>query len=444
MAAEPSSDPRRISQIYRPNGEDNEIVVYAGDLDVDANGTRAIAQGQLELRLFPQASFVARFSGPPSKVGPHLVFDHDATVSVPQGRPLTPPTRSSLPTKPEKGSWIQANVRVSHLDAGDLRSAVRFVVHVSRSVQMPEGLVPLRLPDGTRQGQIPFQLPDWSLVLAPVEGSSNDADFGAVVEAIPTSLPIDSSAVDELCRRLYLLLGFVSSGEVGIAAVCGLDDEAEIVWASWVSPRLQSQKGTASWCTGQLVAPALPVVADGFVRVARDRSVEAIVDRAINHLLAADAPGVVLDLRVPIACSGLEVLSWAVLRRNGWVSQGTFRQMTAAAALRLLAAWADIDADLPDSLPALIARRGRLGQRDLGGPELLYEVRNAVVHPPKSIDDPEWPSTEELFECWQLSTWYLQLALLRLLDYDGAYWSRLRLGRSVLDVEPVPWARADD
>lgn len=302
----------------------------------------------------------------------------------------------------------------------------------------------MRLSDGTRQGQVAFRLPGWNLVLAPVERPVGDADFGATIEATPLSTPVYASAVDELCRRLYLLLSFVSSGEVGVASVCGLGDDGTIVWTSSVSPRLQTQRGTASWCTDYLAAAAIPVLADGFARLAEDRSLEAIVDRAINHLLAVDSHGVVLDLRVPIACSGLEVLSWAVLRRNGWVSQDTFRQMAAAGAVRLLAAWADIDAELPDSLPALLARRGRLGQRDFGGPEVLFNVRNAVVHPPKSIDDPEWPSTDELFECWQLSTWYLQLALLRLLGYDGAYWSRLRLGRSVMDVEPVPWAREDD
>lgn len=442
MAAEPSSDPRRISQIYRPNGDDNEIVVYAGDLEVEINGTRGVAPGQLELRLFPQASLMARFSGPPSKVSPRLVFDHDAAVFVAQGRSLTPPTRSSLPTKPDGGSWVQANIHVSHLDAGDPRSAAHFLVHVSQSFQTPKALTPVSLSDGTRQGQLTFQLPGWILVLAPVERPSDHSDFGAVIEATPTSTPVDASDIDELCRRLYLLLSFVSSSEVGIAAVCGLDDAGEIVWASWVSPRLQPQRGSASWCTDQLVATGLPVLADGFARVAREKALEVVVDRAINHLLSADSPGVVLDIRVPIACSGLEVLSWAVLRRNGWVSQDTFRQMTAAAALRLLAAWSGIDTDLPDSLPALIARRRRLGQRDLGGPEVLYNVRNAVVHPPKSINDPEWPEIDELFESWQLSTWYLQLALLRLLDYHGPYWSRLRLGRSVMDVEPVPWASA--
>lgn len=82
----------------------------------------------------------------------------------------------------------------------------------------------------------------------------------------------------------------------------------------------------------------------------------------------------------------------------------------------------------------------RRGQPGWAGPELVFNVRNRLVHPPKRVEDPEWPSDEEREEVWQLSTWFLQMAILRLLDYQGEYWSRLRLGRSGMDTEPVPWA----
>jgi hypothetical protein len=439
MATEGSLRRKPIPQIYSPNGDEDEIVVYVGDLDVETSRTRITAPGQLELRLFPRASFVARFSGPPDRVSPRLVFEHDATVAVPQGRPLTPPSRSSLPSDPGGRSWIEIHFPVSHLEAGDPRSAVRFVVHLSQSFQQPEMLRPVELSDGASQCQVVFSLPGWNLVLAPIAEPNGDGDFGAVVEATPLSSPVDATAIEELKHRLFFILSLISSREVGIGPICGLSQEEEIVWAAWGSPVLRPQKSIATWCPGHLVAPALPLVADGYAQVVEDRALQAVVDRAINHLLSADSPEV-LDVRVPVACSGLEVLSWAVLRRQGWIAQDTFRQMNAGAALRLLIAWSGIDADLPGSLPALIARRKRLGQRGDGGPEVLFNVRNAVIHPPRSLDAPDWPSVDELFESWQLATWYLQLVVLRVLGYEGEYWSRLRLGRSVMDVEPVPWA----
>jgi hypothetical protein len=48
--------------------------------------------------------------------------------------------------------------------------------------------------------------------------------------------------------------------------------------------------------------------------------------------------------------------------------------------------------------------------------ELSINVRNKVVHPPNNIRSVEWPSGDELFEAWQLATWYLELGILRLLE----------------------------
>lgn len=50
------------------------------------------------------------------------------------------------------------------------------------------------------------------------------------------------------------------------------------------------------------------------------------------------------------------------------------------------------------------------------------------------------PSPSELLEAWQLATWYLELTILRLIDYRGPYASRLVLGKRENETEPVPWA----
>ena len=68
----------------------------------------------------------------------------------------------------------------------------------------------------------------------------------------------------------------------------------------------------------------------------------------------------------------------------------------------------------PDHFTALIARRDRLQQTEWETPELLFDVRNKVIHPPRRLSDPEWPNSDEMIESWQFATWALQLVLLRL------------------------------
>ena len=98
-----------------------------------------------------------------------------------------------------------------------------------------------------------------------------------------------------------------------------------------------------------------------------------------------------------------------------------------------------IPVEVPSNLGHLERRLKSIGSRDWAGPELIFNVRNELVHPPRKLDHPEWPDPDVLLEAWQLSTWYLELALLHTLGYNGKYWSRLKLGRNVYDIEPVPW-----
>lgn len=182
-------------------------------------------------------------------------------------------------------------------------------------------------------------------------------------------------------------------------------------------------------------------MAKGYAPLIADRALVDVFERAVEALLFADS-GEMLDVRIPIACIGIELLAWAVLPRWAGVDEAEADELKAGPAARLLLEWAGIPTEIPDELPALAARRDALRQRGWGGPEILFNVRNRLVHPPKSRDDPEWPDHDVMVEAWQLATWYLQLAILRLLDYHGQYRTVLVFGGSEARSEPVPWAEA--
>ncbi len=432
-----SRPPRRLRRIYAPPGPDG-IVVYAGDLEVDGEGRRQRVRGQLELHLFPDVWFGAHLKGSMKELGPVSLFsDRELTVDIPQGASLAPPSGTILPREVPPGNSADIWEKISDLTAGDLAGAKRFVVHYAG------GLKPLfRVLDpvagGGSQGQIAFTLPGWSLRLATVD-SSGAEDFSGVIEARPVQPEVSADLIRMLQRRLFAVLGLIAGREVAIGPICGLDADELVVWANWGSPRLRRGKGAAAWCPPQLVPEALPAVAAGYTKACADPAQELILERAINILMAADS-GEVLDVRIPVATSGLELLAWAVLRREEGMSKKAFEGLRAGGAFALLCDWAGIPRTIPESLPHLAARLERIGDPSWGGPEIVFNVRNRLVHPPSSHRDPEWPSQGELADSWQLATWYLQMAVLRLLGYAGGHWSRLRLGRSSMDIEPVPWS----
>jgi hypothetical protein len=256
------------------------------------------------------------------------------------------------------------------------------------------------------------------------------------------SRPARLPDVEKLHRRLFFLLSLIASREVGVGPVCGVDGAEGVIWLDCGPLRVRPGPPGVRWCPNVRVSSALPKLAEGFAAVSADEAMERVLHRAINHLLAASGQEV-LDVRIPVACAGLELLGWAILQRQDWLGTDALSKLSAGTITRLLLQWASVPVAIPDHFTALAARRSRISQASWAAPEVLFNVRNALVHPPKRLDEPEWPSSDELVESWQLATWYLELVLLRLLEYDGDYWSRLRLNRSANEVEPVPWARRD-
>lgn len=215
-----------------------------------------------------------------------------------------------------------------------------------------------------------------------------------------------------------MLLRFIAGGGITIGPRIGLDSSDEIVWAWWGSGRMESSG--LRWCPDKLVNWAMPKIADGITTLMADQGLDICVDRAISLLLATNENGV-LDTKIPIACSGLELLAWAILQHKQGLTRNDLDGMSAGASVRRLLEWAGVDTALPSDHTALAARLARVGQADWAGPDVVFNVRNALVHPPKRLTDPEWPAWTELVEAWQLCTWYLEVALLRVLDYEGEY-----------------------
>ncbi|UJA20186.1 hypothetical protein HJD18_08130 [Thermoleophilia bacterium SCSIO 60948] len=432
------SEPAPIHPIYRREPGEDRIVLYVGDLEVGDEANPQRVPGQVELSLFPKTELVAKVEGPTSTVGAMMLATEDgfARIRVPRGVEPEPPGSERFEAAPrERGrGWFRSERALEPMAAGDIADARRFVIHLTGALQA-------RIRTGVSQGQIAFSLDGWELrfALTVHEEYLDDRDFGAVIEAVPPTELVVENEVDRLTDRLFHVLSLVANREVGVGPVCGLDVTGRVVWAEWGPPRARSGRTTLGWCPPHLVPQALPEVAARYERELVTRSWELIVERAINVLCFCDGSEV-LDVRIPMACSGIELLSWGVLRREGLADQQTIGKITAAAAARLLVGWAGLPLEIPAGFDALERRARASGKRDVGGPEILFDVRNSLIHPPKSIDDPEWPDGEELFEAWKLGTWYLELLILRVLGYRGSYWSRLEIARSDMETETVPWA----
>jgi hypothetical protein len=434
---------RNIDPVYRPS-DDGAIVVYAGDLQLAIGADKHVLPGNLELRLSPRPEFSAHVASSAPYLVAHAWDSHRMTIALPAGAALDLPT-DRVPTARPEGAvpWANVSIPITRMTTGELRLAERLLLHVSGPLS--RWPLPSRETGSSEQAQskLRWSLSGWDLRLAEASGPKAVDDFSFVVEATPHDVPLDLDATERLVDQVFLLLSLIAGQEIGTGPVVGVDAAGRVVWADWYAPRFRPEQSAWRWCPRDQVNQALPALATGLSSLVDDRALLQVVDRAGRHLLAANGPEV-LDVRIPVACSGIELLGWAVLQRQQWLTRDGLGRLPAAGRVRLLLQWAGIPVELPTQFDALAARRGRLGQPDFAGPEVLFDVRNNLVHPPRRIEEPEWPHHDELLEAWQLATWYLELAVIRLLGYEGEYVSRLRLGGWDLDTETVPWSTSRD
>ena len=360
-------------------------------------------------------------------------------VTLPPGASLKVPTASAVPNRDGRPSWTTADLIVNEVQAGDVASAHTFIIHVVRSLG-PGVYWPRRPVTGGTQNQISFSLPGWDLTIE-ADTDGRPSGFAHIIEATPTRRPVTAEDVEHLGYRLFILLSFLRGSEIGIGPIVGLGADSGIVWARWTPPRAKQTGGRHRWCWPGLVPVALPALASGMSTLAAERGLEIAVLRATELLLTANdaSGGLPLDVRIPVVASGLELMAWSVLQHCGWLTSHTAnsRQLQARARLRLLLKWAGVPTELPHGFSAL--RRRALEQREPEGPELVFWLRNRLVHPPKSATDPDWPKGDEMIEGLTLALWYLELSILRVLGYQGEYVSRLVQRGWEGDTTKVPW-----
>lgn len=437
-----STPGRPVSWSYG-RSQDGLIRLYAGDLLVrDQEVTRHV-RGDVTLRMGPRPALRAHFAGEEPWLIELARRGDWPTVEIPPGSDLQPPSASAVLARPRSaGTWANLDPRLNQLIAGNLKLVDHLVLYVvGRITDWP--LPQVETNEGN-QGQVLFSLPGWDLRLAVIDQLASEIEFSYAIEALPHSKNVGHPEVQVLIRRVQLLLTFLTSGNASLGPKCGIDLEGRIVWVDWGAPFSVLDRGGVRWCTDKIALEALPALAGGLANAAEDPGLEACVDRAVSLLIAANEPGSVLDVKIPIACSGLELLAWSVLQHREWLSSDALGKLSAASCVRLLLRWANIPTGVPPSLAALSRRQRSLGATDNAAPELAFFVRNRVVHPPKKLTDPEWPSPDELFESWLLSTWFLELLLLRILSYDGEYSSRLQTSGWTSDTELVPWSCRQD
>ena len=257
---------------------------------------------------------------------------------------------------------------------------------------------------------------------------------------------IDASAfsveqAEDILESLRLFLSFARGAACSLPIQWGRGVDGEIVWRQFGSPIVDGwRRRYFSWFAknhGEILADLF----DPFCRVHKDQKLHEPLVLALHWYSHCNTNSSDLEGSLVLGMAALELLgALVVVARNGSMTARQYdEKLRGAKKLQELLSALKVQADIPKRYEALIAFARNNGNWDAC--KALAKLRNGFVHAKEKNRRIVFGSDGRAatVDACQLSLWYQELALLRVLDYRGSYTNRTTASW-VGQVEPVPWS----
>jgi len=247
-----------------------------------------------------------------------------------------------------------------------------------------------------------------------------------------------SQAEDFLCC-LNFFYAFLSGHWSGPILSAGLGKTSQL-WERMGSWMLTASAKPRSWFPETSPLSVEPLLG-AFRHLWLDQLWGQALRMTIHWYVHANAEASVTENAIVAAFIPLELLAWlVVVEYGGHMSAKKFGKLSTAGRLEKLLSHSGIPLSVTKDLSPRL-HRSALARRKGNGPRSLAAVRNALVHPRRQKRLLLWRlSPIVLYELKELALSYIELSLLRALNYTGPYLPRAHEGWKGDHLRRVPWA----
>ena len=247
----------------------------------------------------------------------------------------------------------------------------------------------------------------------------------------------------DILESLRQFLSFARGAACALPIHWGRGEDDEIVWRRFQSPIVDPwRRSHLSWIgKGLLTGEILAGLFDPFCGIHGDRNHRESLVVALHWYRHCNTNSSGLEGSLVLGMAALELLgALIVVDRNGSMTARRYdKKLRGAEKLQELLSALKVQADIPRRYEALTRFAQNNGNWD--SCQALVELRNGFVHAKEERRRIVFGSDGKAATpgALQLSLWYQELALLRLLEYRGSYFNRTTASW-VGQVEPVPWS----
>jgi hypothetical protein len=293
-----------------------------------------------------------------------------------------------------------------------------------------------------------LQCSGWRAGLTVVRDSkalfeSLDATGGYAFTHLGRLERVDGSAfsaqeAEPLLRALAGFLSFARGAACSLPIQWGTGVNGEIAWRRWGSPIVDPWRQGYNWFDeqhGNVLSELFPA----FVQTYGDCSVGEPFKLALHWYQKCNTRAGGMEGAIILGLTALDLLgALVVVDQVGAMTASKYDRLPAAMKLAELLKVLKVPMVFPNRVRDLQLFADRNGWSDPA--VALAEIRHGYVHANQKRRGMVLAAPSlATFWAWQLSLWYQELALLRLLKHSGDYHNRLT-AEWVGQVEQVPWA----
>ena len=430
--------PRAIDSYYSL-ATPSAVPLYAGPLLFPApdDGTSEQADGTVSLELAPRPRVLMR--GPaPSLIDFQNLLDGARNPRLPPMSTLPPAPSASSETY--NASW-PGPVRGYVVGKPTAARSVTFLL-----VNFMQMLGGARITDGESHwpGRVAINVGPWMVIidsrpdLRDVVASMRERGGYAVTHtgklARRDGRPFAFARSEQFLTCLTWCLWFCRGSGASVFLPVGFDKDNRALWSRWAAPHTDPlPDGHWHWFDEAYGAQQLTSVLPLFFERWSDPAWQNALTLAIRYYI--DAALGTLQRNVILAQVALESLAFTHLVTSSKQLQA--KQFTSPVSRHIRHFLGDlgISTTIPRSFSGLRAVRAN---SPWDGPAAIAWLRNDIVHAANhKVHGRRW---QLWYQGWRLSMWYLELAVLAVLKYEGCYRNRISGEPMTGAVEPVPWA----
>ena len=246
----------------------------------------------------------------------------------------------------------------------------------------------------------------------------------------------------DILESLRQFLSFARGAACALPIHWGHGEDDEIVWRRFQSPIVDPwRRSHLSWIGRGLHSGAiLAELFDSFCGIHKDPRLREPLVVALHWYRHCNTQSSGLEGSLVLGMAALELLgALIVVDLKGSMKAEQYDKLRGADKLQELLSALKVQPDIPGKYKPLARFAQENGNWD--SCQALAKLRNGFVHADEKNRRIVLGPSGRAASPWacQLSLWYQELALLRVLQHRGSYFNRTTAA-SVEQVEPVPWS----